>query len=156
MQTAPFNQPGVVEVSPGRYEAHLVAGIWFFNPLEIRVPEGSEVTFVATSKDVIHGLLVANNRYPMEIVSQLDVFRAVLPFDAGALYAPLLEEIEERRRAQQSVALDAWPAPRLSHVVQARIVIGKLLGRDTEQGGRNGPTSTGRPRYHRRRSIMLR
>jgi hypothetical protein len=30
----------------------------FFNPPEIRVPEGSEVTFVATSKDVIHGFLV--------------------------------------------------------------------------------------------------
>jgi len=58
MHTAPFNQPGVVEVAPGRYEAHLVAGIWFFNPPEIRVPEGSEVTFVATSKDVIHGFLL--------------------------------------------------------------------------------------------------
>src|SRR3989441_12683444 len=54
MQTAPFNQPGVVEVAPGRYEAHLIAGIWFFSPPEIRVPEGSEVTFVATSQDVIH------------------------------------------------------------------------------------------------------
>src|SRR5262245_51476303 len=29
MQTAPFNQPGVVEIAPRRYEAHLVAGIWF-------------------------------------------------------------------------------------------------------------------------------
>ena len=27
MQTAPFNQPGVVEIAPGRYEAHLLAGI---------------------------------------------------------------------------------------------------------------------------------
>src|SRR5262249_48981978 len=57
LQTAPFNQPGVAEVAPGRYEAHLVAGIWFFLPSEIRVPEESEVAFVATSKDVIHGVL---------------------------------------------------------------------------------------------------
>jgi cytochrome c oxidase subunit II len=42
MQTAPFNQPGVVEMTPGRYEARLLAGIWFFSPSEIRVPEGSE------------------------------------------------------------------------------------------------------------------
>ena len=28
MHTAPFSQPGVVEIAPGRYEAHLVAGIW--------------------------------------------------------------------------------------------------------------------------------
>jgi len=38
MQTAPFNQPGVVELAPGHYEARLLAGIWFFSPPEIRVP----------------------------------------------------------------------------------------------------------------------
>ena len=57
-QTAPFDQPGVVEVAPARYEARMVAGIWFFTPNEIRVPEGAEVTFVATSRDVIHGLFL--------------------------------------------------------------------------------------------------
>ena len=36
----------------------MVAGIWFFTPNEIRVPEGAEVTFVATSRDVIHGLFL--------------------------------------------------------------------------------------------------
>ena len=44
--TAPFDQPGLVEIGPGRYEARIIAAIWFFNPPEIRVPEGSEVTFV--------------------------------------------------------------------------------------------------------------
>src|SRR5215831_11281291 len=57
-QTAPFDQPGVVAVGPGRYEARLVAGIWFFAPAEIRVPAGSTVTFVATSQDVVHGLMI--------------------------------------------------------------------------------------------------
>ena len=56
--TPPFDQPGVVEIGPGRYEARIIGGIWFFNPSEIRVPEGSEVTFVATSRDVIHGLFL--------------------------------------------------------------------------------------------------
>jgi cytochrome c oxidase subunit II len=54
--TSPFNEPGVVEVGPGRYEARMVAGVWFFSPNEIRVPAGSTVTFIATSRDVIHGL----------------------------------------------------------------------------------------------------
>ena len=54
-ETAPFNDPGVVEIGPGRYEARIVAGIWLFTPSEIRVPAGSTVTFVATSRDVIHG-----------------------------------------------------------------------------------------------------
>ena len=56
--TPPFDRPGLVEVGVGRYEARIIAGIWFFNPPEIRVPEGSEVTFVATSRDVIHGLFL--------------------------------------------------------------------------------------------------
>jgi cytochrome c oxidase subunit II len=55
-ETPPFNEPGVVEVEPGRYEARMIAGIWFFSPNEIRVPAGSTVTFIATSRDVIHGL----------------------------------------------------------------------------------------------------
>jgi len=57
-ETAPFNEPRVVEVGPGRYEVHLVAGIWVFSPNEIHVPAGSTVTFIATSRDVIHGLLL--------------------------------------------------------------------------------------------------
>lgn len=56
--TAPFDQPGVVEVAPGRYEVRMVAGIWSFAPNEIRVPAGSTVTFVATSRDVVHGLFI--------------------------------------------------------------------------------------------------
>ena len=56
--TAPFDTPGVVETAPGRYEARIVSGIWSFTPPEIRVPAGSEVTFVATSRDVIHGLFL--------------------------------------------------------------------------------------------------
>ncbi len=56
--TAPFDKPGVVEVGPGRYEVRMVAQIWTFSPNEIRVPAGSTVTFVATSRDVVHGLFV--------------------------------------------------------------------------------------------------
>jgi cytochrome c oxidase subunit II len=55
-ETAPFNEPGVVEVGPGRYEVRMIAGIWFFSLQEIRVPAGSTVSFIATSRDVIHGL----------------------------------------------------------------------------------------------------
>jgi cytochrome c oxidase subunit 2 len=57
-ETPPFDTPGVAEIAPGRYEASIVAGIWFFTPAEIRVPEGSEVTFVGTSRDVIHGFFL--------------------------------------------------------------------------------------------------
>lgn len=56
--TAPFDKPGVVQLGPGRYEVRLIAGIWFFMPNEIRIPVDSTVTFVATSRDVVHGLFI--------------------------------------------------------------------------------------------------
>jgi cytochrome c oxidase subunit II len=61
-QTAPFDAPGVRQLGPGRYEVVLTSQIWTFAPNEIRVPVGSTVTFVATSKDVVHGLLIPGAR----------------------------------------------------------------------------------------------
>ena len=65
-ETPPFDRPGVFEISPGRYQAVVVAQAtnadgtpaWAFNPAVIQVPAGSEVEFVMTSKDVIHGFLL--------------------------------------------------------------------------------------------------
>lgn len=57
-QTAPFDKPGLVEVGPGRYEVRLTGQIWSFTPNQVRIPAGSEVTFVATSRDVVHGFFI--------------------------------------------------------------------------------------------------
>ncbi len=59
-QMAPFNQPGVRELAPKRYEVVMLAQIWSFTPGEIRVPAGSLVTFYITSKDVTHGFKIEN------------------------------------------------------------------------------------------------
>ncbi len=56
--TPPFDRPGVRRVGPGRYEAVVIGQIWRFIPNEIRVPAGSEVTFIATSRDVVHNLKI--------------------------------------------------------------------------------------------------
>ena len=56
--TAPFDKPGVVQVGPDRYIVYLTGQVWSFTPNEIRVPVGSTVTFMATSRDVVHGLMV--------------------------------------------------------------------------------------------------
>jgi len=53
-----FKETGVTEVAPGQYEVRLTGQIWSFAPNEIRVPAGSTVHFWATSKDLVHGLLV--------------------------------------------------------------------------------------------------
>lgn len=49
---------GVREVAPGRYEAVLVAFNSGFEPAEVRVPAGSEVTFRLIAQDDPHGFHV--------------------------------------------------------------------------------------------------
>ncbi len=60
--TPPFDEPGVREIAPGRYEAVMLSQAWAFIPREIRVPAGSEVNFKITSVDVLHGFLVEGTR----------------------------------------------------------------------------------------------
>jgi cytochrome c oxidase subunit 2 len=66
--TPPFDQPGVRELGPDKYEVVLLSWAWQFDPKEIRVPAGAEVTFVATSLDVIHGLHVERTRVNMMLI----------------------------------------------------------------------------------------
>lgn len=56
--TAPFDHIGVRELAPGRYEAVIIAQYPAWTPKEITVPVGSKVTFIVTSRDVIHGLKI--------------------------------------------------------------------------------------------------
>ncbi|WP_164669540.1 cytochrome c oxidase subunit II [Virgibacillus doumboii] len=58
-QTAPFTDPGVKEVGENRYEVVMTMQAFGFNPSNIEVPAGAEVTFIMTSKDVTHGFQVA-------------------------------------------------------------------------------------------------
>lgn len=84
-QTAPFDRPGAVQVSPGRYEVSMVAQIWAFAPNEIRVPVGSTVTFVATSRDVVHGLLIPGANVNLMLLPG-QVARATARFDRPGEY----------------------------------------------------------------------
>jgi cytochrome c oxidase subunit 2 len=67
-QTAPFNSPGVRQTGYGRYEVVMVAQAWAFMPAEIRVPRDAEVTFTATSVDVIHGFEIERTRVNMMLI----------------------------------------------------------------------------------------
>jgi cytochrome c oxidase subunit 2 len=84
-ETAPFDQPRVAAVGPGRYEAYMVAGIWFFEPSEIRVPAGSTVTFVMTSRDVVHGLMIHGANVNVMLLPG-QVARATARFDRPGEY----------------------------------------------------------------------
>lgn len=67
-QQPPFNKPGVYEVAPGKYQVIMVASTWAFNPKEVRVPLGAEVTFKITSRDVTHGMMLESTNINIMIL----------------------------------------------------------------------------------------
>lgn len=58
-ETVPFDQPGVYQTGENEYEVIMTLEIFSFNPSDIEIPVGSNVTFTMTSKDVVHGFQVA-------------------------------------------------------------------------------------------------
>lgn len=64
----PFDDPGVRRLGPDRYEVVMIGRAWSFEPREIRVPAGSEVTFLATTVDVIHGIHVEGTRVNLMLI----------------------------------------------------------------------------------------
>lgn len=79
-RTPPFTQPGVRQTGPNAYEAVMVAQAWAFNPAEVRVPAGADVTFTVTSTDVLHGFNVEGTRVNMMLIPG-QVSRATHRFD---------------------------------------------------------------------------
>ena len=69
--TPPFDRSGVTEIAPGRFQVVIVGQTWAFTPDEIDVPLGSEVDFVATSADVIHGFFIPGTRVNMMLIPGL-------------------------------------------------------------------------------------
>jgi cytochrome c oxidase subunit 2 len=68
MQTPPFNTPGVKQTGPNQYEVVMVGYTWGYLPPEIRVPHGADITFIATSMDVIHGFELEGTRINMMLI----------------------------------------------------------------------------------------
>ncbi len=66
--TPPFDNPGVHETAPGKYDVVVIGQTWSFTPDDIELPVGAEVTFRATSSDVIHGFLIVGTNVNMMLV----------------------------------------------------------------------------------------
>ena len=90
-ETAPFDAPGVRQIASDRYEVVLTSQIWAFAPNEIRVPAGSTVTFIATSKDVVHGLLIPRARVNVMLLPG-QIARVTTRFDRPGEYAMFCHE----------------------------------------------------------------
>jgi len=61
-ETPPFDEPGLHQRDDGSWEAVFLGMAWAFQPREITVPVGEEITFVATATDVIHGFHIEGTR----------------------------------------------------------------------------------------------
>lgn len=64
----PFDRPGLRQVGENRYELVIIASAWTFQPSEVRIPRGAEVTIVTTSTDVIHGIHIEGTRVNMMVI----------------------------------------------------------------------------------------
>ena len=63
-----FDEPGVFELAPGQYRVVMIGQIWAFAPNTIEVPAGSTVTFLTTSRDVLHGLKILDTNINVMLI----------------------------------------------------------------------------------------
>lgn len=68
LTTPPFDRPGVYQRGPEAYEVVMIGRVWSFQPAEVRVPAGVEVTFTATTVDVLHGFNIEGTRLNMMLI----------------------------------------------------------------------------------------
>ncbi len=90
-QTPPFDAPGVRQTGPDAYEAVVVGFAWGFRPGEIRVPQGADVTFTATTTDVIHGFSIEGTRVNMMLIPG-QVSQKTYRFEAPGEYLLICHE----------------------------------------------------------------
>jgi cytochrome c oxidase subunit 2 len=75
----------VRELAPGVYEAYILAQTWVFQPNEVRIPAGSEITFYVTSKDVQHGFVIERTNLNMMVLPG-QVSKATMTFNEPGEY----------------------------------------------------------------------
>ncbi len=63
-----FANPGVLELSANKFQVTVVAQMFSFQPNELRLPVGAEVTFFMTSRDVLHGYQIQNTNINVELI----------------------------------------------------------------------------------------
>ena len=93
-----FGDPGVEQVGEDEYEVHVVAEAFLFNPGSdqfgldpIEVPEGSEVTFYVTSRDVIHSFSLAGTNVNTMVIPG-EVAEMTVEFEEPGEYGILCNE----------------------------------------------------------------
>lgn len=91
LSTPPFDQPGVRQTGDNAYEVVVVAQTFLFRPNEIRVPAGADLTFTATTIDVMHGFHIEGTRVNMMLIPG-QISRNTYRFDEPGEYLLLCHE----------------------------------------------------------------
>ncbi|WP_205757683.1 cytochrome B5 [Macrococcus sp. DPC7161] len=89
----PFNKPGLhkVEGKDWDYELVFVVSAFNYNPGEVKIPKGSKVKIIATSKDVNHGFEIAHTNVNM-MIEPGHISNFVKTFDKKGEYLLLCNE----------------------------------------------------------------
>jgi len=85
------NEGWVRELAPGRYEVNMRARVWSFEPNEIRIPEGSTVTFYVHSDDIVHGIKIQDTTVSLMIFPGQTAM-ATYTFDKAGEYSFVCHE----------------------------------------------------------------
>lgn len=89
--TPPFDEPGLHDNGDGTYDLVIVAQAWSWNPREVTVPVGAEVTIKAASIDVIHGLVIPRTQANVMVIpGQISEVEVV--FDEPGVYSLICHE----------------------------------------------------------------
>ena len=67
-ETAPFDNPGVIQIDEDTYQVAIVAMAFGYNPSEIKVPVGKKIIFTLTSTDVVHSFTIDDTKVNMMAV----------------------------------------------------------------------------------------
>ena len=87
----PFREAKVIQQAPKRYEVHMVARMWTFEPNEIAVPPGSTVDIYLSTPDVTHGMqIVGTNVNLMAVPGAVNYAR--VKFDKPGEYLIVCNE----------------------------------------------------------------
>jgi cytochrome c oxidase subunit 2 len=86
-----FAQTGLRHMGGDQYTVHMVAQMWRYEPSEVRVPAGSEVTFIITSKDITHGLIIEEHDVNLMLLPG-QVARATATFARPGTYRLICHE----------------------------------------------------------------
>lgn len=87
----PFREGKVIEQGPKRYEIHLVARMWRFEPAEISLPPGSTADIYLSTADVTHGMqIVGTNVNLMAVPGAVNYAR--VKFDKPGEYLIVCNE----------------------------------------------------------------